>query len=360
MNRSRMRVACTAGVLVVLTAVAACSNSSGGKTASTPSKSALSGVVNVSTWGGVWTDAEKKYWGDPFTQETGVKVNYLASGNSPMAPALLQAQSGKMSLDIVFAENAEVLFSKNLTADFPPDLMAIMKDKLLPTEFSAQLIKIGNTATLIACNPAVMKRCPTNPKEFWDTKNFPGPRAIGGTPDNVMAFALEADGVLPDKLFPMDIDRAIKKLKEIKPQVKVWPGSGAEQQKVLIDKEVGAEILWNGRAFVVKRDNIPALEMYWDGALVASSNGLVVMKDGPNKAAAFAYIKWILEHPENQAKWTEALTYPTPTKELLKLIPANIAAGLPGAHKNVTSTDDKWINENLPAIQKAWQNFLAS
>jgi putative spermidine/putrescine transport system substrate-binding protein len=237
--------------------------------------------------------------------------------------------------------------------------MESLEEYARPDSYSDTLVNMGTTATLIACNPDVMDKCPTNPEEFWDVENFPGPRAIVNQSYGAMAFALQADGVPQDEIYPMDIDRAIEKLEEIKPSVKVWPSSGAEQQQVLIDKEVGAAIMWNGRAFVVKRDNIPNLEMHWDGSIRSDADGLVVMKDAPNKEAAFEYIKWIVEHPENQAKWTEALTYPTPAKDLYDLLPAEIAAALPGEHEENMPQDDQWIVENTTELQKAWQSFLA-
>jgi putative spermidine/putrescine transport system substrate-binding protein len=275
-----------------------------------------------------------------------------------MAPALLQAQSGNVKLDVVDAENAEVLRSKNLLADFPADLQKTLAETSRPGTFKPYVVNFGSTATVIACNPKVMKKCPTTPAEFWDVENFPGPRAIVNQSYVAMQFALEADGVSPDQVFPMDMDRAVAKLKEIKPHVKVWPSSGAEQQQVLIDKEVGAAIMWNGRAFVVQRDNIPELKLFWDGSVVSGSDGLVVLKDAPNQDAAYAYLKWIAEHAQNQANWTKALTYPTPTKELLNLVPKEIADALPAAHE-VNKQDDKWISDNTTQLQKAWQGFLA-
>jgi putative spermidine/putrescine transport system substrate-binding protein len=353
MMRSRKVVVAAVGALTCLAVVGCGAESSAG------SDGKASGTINVSTWGGVWTDAEKEFLGDPFTEETGIKVNYQVSGNSPMAPALLQAQSGNMSLDVVFAENAEVLRSKDLLAEFPEDLMASLEKHARPDAFKNYLVNMGTTATIIACNPSVMEKCPTNPEEFWDVKNFPGPRAILNQSYSAMAFALQADGVAQDEVFPMDIDRAVAKLEEIRPAVKVWPSSGSEQQQVLIDKEVGAAIMWNGRAFVVQRDNIPELQMHWSGSIRSDADGLVVMADAPNQAAAFEYIKWIVEHPKNQAQWTEALSYPTPANTLYDLLSDDIADALPGSHKENMAEDDKWINENTAALQKAWQAFLA-
>ncbi len=55
--------------------------------------------------------------------------------------------------------------------------------------------------------------------DFFDTAKFPGPRSLPDTGDRewwVPLAALLADGVAPDKAFPMDIDRAYKKLDALK------------------------------------------------------------------------------------------------------------------------------------------------
>lgn len=52
---------------------------------------------------------------------------------------------------------------------------------------------------------------------------FPGGRAFPNLDDpwRVMAAALLADGVGRDKLFPLDVDRALRKLDEIRPAVSI-------------------------------------------------------------------------------------------------------------------------------------------
>jgi putative spermidine/putrescine transport system substrate-binding protein len=327
----------------------------GGEAAGKPS-----GTVAVSSWGGSWTEAEVEHIGDPFTKDTGIKVEYKVTGESPTAPALLQAQSGNVQLDVVNSENAELLRSKGLLAQWPPEIMQLLEETAAPDAYKNDLMAFGNTANVIVCNPKVMKKCPTTAQEFWDVKGFPGRRAIMDQAEAALAFALVADGVPNDEVYPLDIDRAIAKLEEIKPDIRVWPSSGDEQQQVLINEEVGAAIMWNGRAWGVKTENLPDLEMYWGGAQVSYGSGLVVMKDAPNQDAAFEYIKWILEHPENQAKWSEALTYMTPTKQLNDLVDPEVAAALPSAHEEeVIVEDDEWLVEHNEEIQKAWQEFLA-
>ena len=77
------------------------------------------GPVAVSSWGGSWTEAEQEHIGDPFTQETGIEVEYKVTGESPTSPALLQAQSGNVQLDVINSENAELLRSTSLPTGSP-------------------------------------------------------------------------------------------------------------------------------------------------------------------------------------------------------------------------------------------------
>lgn len=317
----------------------------------------ISGEITVASWGGAWTDAEKKFFGDPFTEETGVTVNYEASGNTPIATVLLQAESGDIATDVVNADNPEALNSEGLLAEFPPEMMQALEETSQPTSISPHALGLGQTSVIIACNPDVAEKCPTTPAEFWDVEGFPGDRAVAvGLPHPVLAFALIADGVPPDQVYPMDIDRAIAKLEEIKDDVKIWTPSLEQVQQALIDGEVGIAFVPNGIAYQTLQ-TVPGLELYWDGAMM-TNDGLVVMDGGPNKAAALAYVQWIAEHPEAQAGFTEATGYPTPAKDLETLISPELWDVMPFAHDAVPE-DSAWLVENMDAVQKAFQEFLA-
>jgi putative spermidine/putrescine transport system substrate-binding protein len=348
------------GALLVL--AAACGGGSGKTAAATASAGSGSSAVKdkqlvITSWGGVWTDNEKRLFFDPFEKDTGIKVQVVVNGSSPMAPALLQAQQGRVAIDISETENAYILKNKGYLQQFPQELMDVFKGAFRSNAYNDYVVNLGQTATLLVCNPAVMKKCPQTPAEFFDVKNFPGPRAINNTNYSSMAFALLADGVPADKLIPLDIPRAMKKLQSIKSSIAVWPSSGSQQQQVLIDKEVGAAYMWNGRAFVVKSKNIPNLQLIWNGSQTTNGDGYAILKDAPHKQAAYEFFRWLAAHPEAQAEWTKALTYPTPTNQLDSLIPAEISAALPVA-AHATILDSQWLAQHQGEMQKAWQGFL--
>ena len=84
--------------------------------------------------------------------------------------------------------------------------------------------------------------------DFWDVKKFPGPRCMYDRSFTCLAFALLADGVPADKLYPMDIDRAFRKMSELKPHIKVWWREGSQSQQLIRDGEVDMIAMWSARA----------------------------------------------------------------------------------------------------------------
>jgi putative spermidine/putrescine transport system substrate-binding protein len=348
---------------VTLVAMASASSVMAGKSTNAasgaPDLSSFKGrTLVVTSWGGVWTQLEQKNLYKPFEKATGVKVKIVINGSDPAIPAILQAQQGHQGIDLAEPLNPAELTLKHLASTFPSWLMTTFKQTLSPGRYSSQTFDAGNTATVIACNPAVMKKCPTTPAQFWDVKNFPGPRAIVNDPNEAMPMALEAAGVSPKKLFPLDINNAITRLKKIKPDISVWPSSGSQQQQVLIDKQVGAEIMWNGRAFVVKQQNIPNLQISWKGSLLPEPNGYVVPVGAPDADVAYAYLYWLALHPKNQAAWTTGISYPMPTKELGKLVPKSVAEALPLGNRITAFTDNTWFAQHQTDIEHAWQSYL--
>lgn len=367
-----MKIKKKTGICVLIAgvmALAACGGSSGGGSGSGGSGDKLSKVpaldslkgrkLVISTWGGVWTDTTKKYLTDPFAKDTGVNVQFVVNGNDTVAPALLQVQNHNVQIDLIDGGAVAPLVINNAAQKFPADLKATLTAASSSGDVTDYVWGgYGTTATMIACNPKVVQKCPTNAKEFWDTTNFPGPRAISSVPESAMAFALLADGVQAGQMDSLDIDRAIKKLKEIKPHVKVWTTSGSQQQQVISDGEVGIEYMWNGRAYVVKSTTVKDLVMNWgDSTYQADSEGFAIPKGAPNADVAFAFLSWVAAHPQNQAQWTNVLTYPTPTKDLATLVTPQVAAALPSADRT-TNLNGIWLAQHSADIKKAWQQFL--
>jgi spermidine/putrescine-binding protein len=315
--------------------------------------------LNVISWGGVWTEASRVNFFEPFEKETGVKVNIIPATGDFDAMVRLQADQGALQIDLLDGGSASLLRHDGYIEPFPPELIASLKEQSREGMVREDVLSYGSTATAIVCNPDLVAKCPTNANEFWDVEGFPGTRAISGNSTAPLYLGALAAGADRKKLMPLDIEAAVAKLEEIRPHIKVWPESGAQQEQVLVDREVGIAYIWNGRAHVVKRDVLPNLQIYWDSATLGNDTGWVVPKGAPNADVAFAFLDWFGRQHEGQAAWTTALTYPTPSKELADRIAPEIAGSLP-VGKDVVIVDGALLAEQAKAMRAAWQKFITA
>lgn len=354
-------LALTGSVVMILTACGSSSSPASSSSGPLTPAQTKGRTLTIAGWGGAWTDATKAF-ANHFAQEYGVTIQY-PSFDDPEITLQTQEQAGSVQMDVVDSASW-ISYKKGILAPFPQYLTDTVKANVDPVCVSSTFIGCyGATAEVIACNPAIISKCPTNAKEFWDVQNFPGPRAVDGvTPDAALLFGELADGMDKTKLYPIDINRAINSLKKLKPHVQVWTTSGGQMQQVLVNKEVGIEFAWNGRIFTTKKHQIPDLKVSWDDSMVSnpSQGGLAVAKGSPNADLAFTFLNWWVQQAQYQADWTSALTYPTPNKKVNSLLSQDVLAAMPFApnHTQPILEDAEWTYEHQTEEEKAFQTFL--
>ncbi|NCX58042.1 MAG: extracellular solute-binding protein, partial [Rhodobacteraceae bacterium] len=79
--------------------------------------------------------------------------------------------------------------------------------------------------------------------DFYDVEKFPGTRAMRNKVDGQLETALLADGVPKEKVYEVldseeGIERALNKIRSIKPHIAVWWSSGAQHAQLMKDGEV--------------------------------------------------------------------------------------------------------------------------
>jgi len=311
-------------------------------------------------WGGLQSETTLKNFVKPFEDATGVQVTMIAAGGGFAAKVAAQADAKNVQWDMIDGPGAEgdILATMNLLEPFPASLMSALAPLVRPDQLvEPWRLRYGQAPYLIACNPAVMKKCPSNPRELWDTENFPGPRGILlSTPFAILTISEEAAGVPRDKLFPIDVPLAIGNLRKLKPSVKVWAVNQSQGQQVLADGEVGVEIISNGRANDLKKE-LPDLKISWDGAAV-NPDGWVVPKGAANADVAFAFILWAAQHPENQAAWTTTMHNLTPAKDLAKYLSPEVYATTALAHDPIDVPHEVVVNQR-DEIKAAMEKLLS-
>jgi putative spermidine/putrescine transport system substrate-binding protein len=175
-----------------------------------------------------------------------------------------------------------------------------------------------------------------------------------------LAFALLADGVPTDKLYPLDLDRAFKKLDELKPHIKTWWRDGSQSQQLIRDGEVDMIAMWSARAIDLIEDKVP-IEIVWNQAEIYYAN-LLIPKGDPRAKDAWAFCNFVAT-AKPQAEFAMMLPYGPAnpgaralmTEARLRQTPA-----WPEHEKIAFRHDAAWIAPRLAQIRERWTQWLAT
>jgi putative spermidine/putrescine transport system substrate-binding protein len=324
----------------------------------------LSGELVIASWGGL-SDEVSDLFASGFEEATGVTVRFEPVPGQQVAGMQAQAEAGNVQWDIGDAlggDAAAALVAEDLVAELPEDVAARLEESL-PGAVKPFGINYGSLSNVIACNAAIAEKCPTTPAEFFDVENFPGRRTLWADNAQVaLALALAADGVPYDQIYPMDLDRAFAKLESIKGEIDVLYSSGDQLEQLFRSGEVAMGIAYNGRAFALSTgEGSDDLDMQtsWEGA-VYNPTMLVVYKDSPNPAAAFAYLEWVASHPDVAVEYSETSTYGFPNQAIFDSIDPALGEWLPEnpAHfDRRIELDYDWYQQNKQEVDDRWVEF---
>lgn len=322
-------------------------------------------TLTISSWGGAFQKAQKEAWFGIVEKELDVVIKEDNTGG--IADVRTQVASGKPTWDLTTqgAYTCGILSKEDKLEKFDADTMKALSD--IPTALG----RSDTCAPQIVYSVAIGWRDKAFPgKEppgwgaFWDVKNFPGQRSLRKHPIYALEQALIADGVPMDKLYPIDIERAFKKLEQLKPHVLVWWSSGAQSAQVLKDGEVDMVGAWNGR--------IQALEGEAEGKggkikttfneQIIVSDSWMIPKGAPNKDLAMKAIA-IMSRPEVNARISLFINYaPSNTKSYeTGVIPKEKMPGLPNSPENFKKgfvQDVGWWVANGDEMVKRFDAFL--
>lgn len=296
-------------LIVAVLLIAGCSSNS-------PSSSSGPGQLTVLVNAGTYSRAQLAAYLQPFSNETGIKLNLVTPPSSNFVPQIqAQEASGQVLWDLV--TGAPSVAAAN------PTLFETIDKSIVQTSDLVYPGLVGSTyaSTDIEAAPifgystkAFPNGGPKTWADFFDTKNFPGPRGLGNTgigdAATVPAVALLADGVSPANLYPLDLNRAYTKLATIKSSIRAFYTSSTQSQDLIRSGEVVMTTMSDGRCLQLKYTPLPIECVFQQG--FRSGSGYLVLKNAPDKANAMKFINYIYTHPQQQAIFT-SLTYYGPT-----------------------------------------------
>lgn len=326
-------------------------------------------VVLVAS-GGALATAFKENFFDAFTKETGIKVRFVPASDAEMLTKVkAMNDAGKVEWDIVAANLDQIAAFQQYFAPLDCKTMPHAATDGIPGACDGYSVLKQLDGHLLAFStkqfPAGSKQ-PQSWADFWDVKTFPGGRSLPdhGTPWVAIAAALMADGVpAKDIKAPLDVDRAFRKLDQIKPFIKVWWKTGDQSQQIVRDGEVSMIMMYSGRALRSKSQGVP-VDVTWNQAVMAPGRW-TVLKNAPNAKAATMFLDYFLTRPEAHAAFTKQIFYDTANKRSVEFLPANERpnSALYGDNLSKTVQLDyplaEWLGKNHDKLLERWNAWIA-
>jgi len=314
-------------------------------------------TVVFASWGGAYQDAEKSCYCEPFAAATGASVVQDGPMNVAKFRSMIEGGApdwdvADITIDFLYAGSGSNLFEKI-------DTKLVDTSRISPQfvhEYGIGCIvwsyNLGYSTKVFPAG----KPQPQSWADLFDLKKFPGKRTLG---DNVVAtleVALLADGVTPDKLYPLDVERALKKLDTIKSETIFWT-TNSQSQQLFVDGEVGLGLILNGRAYDAANKGAP-IALSWEQN-IQSIDYLVVPHGSRNRDAAMMLIDTMTQ-PDNQAKLANLIAYAPTNPAAFKGVDPKIEPWLSTAPDNVKKgfvINAAFWRDNLKTLQERWNTW---
>jgi putative spermidine/putrescine transport system substrate-binding protein len=342
-----------AGALSVPALLAACASSS--PSAGTAS-AGLSGTAVWADYGGTTHKSRQSVFLDTFTKAKGVQVT-----SATIADALLSKMFDGSSGDYdVFQAGLDDLYAYETHMAQLPSGTAV--NDQVPTD--AQPYCVGSFIVSFAQGYLASNFTgggPTTWADFWDVTKYPGKRAfpgVAGSYDFCFEAALLADGVPAADLYPLDLERAVAKFNQLRPNM-VFYTSYPQIQQLLISGTAKLAFGPHGQYAGLSNQGQPTTTV-WNQAFI-SPNIFLIPAAAKNKANAYALADWFADGAR-QAEFAKLTNYGPGNSSAFSHISAELLAKLPNAPENqkITITpDQKKRSAQRDALANRFAKWLA-
>lgn len=364
MNRSNFQITRIGAAGVAAIAVAL-----GSAAAPAPAWAQGKGHVVVASWGGSFQEDQRKAIFDPFEKETGIEVIEATGPSLAKIRAMVESDNTEWDVSGMVPGDLLVLAEEGLVEKLDYDnYFQDMLDDVAPEVVHPYGIGNFFYTKVIAYSTEAFPGDdhPDSWQDVWDVETYPGPRAIdaGDWVVPPLEYALMADGVAPEDLYPLDIERAYESMSKIKPHVAKFTTASAMAPQMLVDGEavVGAATL--GRV-VRRKDEGAPIDFTWNQGLI-QFDYWIIPKGAPNYENAMKFIEFATR-PEIQAEMVKLQLLGPVNLKAFEHLPEERARLLPSYPENLKkqvflsadwwATSDDSGKSNVVKNQEMWNSW---
>ena len=306
-------------------------------------------------FGGQGQELQAQAWIDPFAEATGADVRQ--DSPSDIAKLVAQVESGNVDWDVVatdpyFPQSGCGEIAEKIDID-----LSALDQRYVTDECSVPVDRF--TYHLVYNEELFGDDPPTGWDAYFDTEKYPGKRGIWSyVGQNQLEFALLADGVAPDDVYPIDIPRAIAKLDTIKDDVVPFDTLAQSVEQVLAD-EVVMSIMVNTRSYAAIAQGAHFTPMWKNN--IQSWDSFIIPKGSKNKEAAEAFLQFLTTETAQQ-NILNVLPF-APTREgsfesgNAELIP--FSPGSDEVEQDAILQDQDYYAEHFEEVNEAYNAWLA-
>jgi len=330
--------------------------------------------ITFTSWTGPYMRSQMLGFVRPYEETTGARVyvEHYAGGINEIRD---QVESANVVWDVVDLTQADSLRAcnegllENLEGVELPDGVdgTNYRDDFVEGALNPCGIGVIVWATVFAYDRGAFGgNPPSSIEDFFDTKTYPGPRAIRNDPTVIMEWALMADGVKREDVYPLletpeGIKQALAKMDAIKPGLLLWE-NGREPVRLLRNGEVVMSSVWATTGAVASREEGANFSIVWDGRVI-ELDLFGIPKGSQNKDAAIDFIRFA-SSSESLAAMARYLPNGPTRRSSLELLSEEVLAQLPNgpayAEKLSIHSDAEWWARNHEVLEEAFDAWVES
>ena len=314
--------------------------------------------LNFLTWGGRFGAGVRAAFSDPFTAATGIEIEDITPFNYGRFVTAMQNNNPE-NFDLAwFSDEVEPARAGALGYLEPLDYSRIPH---APQALASARQEFGAspyvTTYQVGFRTDLWSRTPTSWADFWDVETFPGPRSLGTGVLGVLEAALMADGVAPADLYPLDEERAFRKLDAIKPHIRVFHNTASAQpaRQQLYQGEIAMILSWSSD-FIAQKVAGQPIDVIWNGGFYFSPS-VGIAKGSPYAEQAHAYIDQFFQH-ERLMNFVQAWPTTPVVESLASAMPEEIRArSAAGNLDRMVNLDRAYYLANQERLQERYDTW---
>ncbi|MDQ2682006.1 MAG: extracellular solute-binding protein [Chloroflexota bacterium] len=319
-------------------------------------------TLQVASWGGNIETAQKTAFFDPFSASTGAD---LQVNTADLERLREQIESESVAWDVLTLPAEDALFFAREGLLEPIDFNVVDRTQIIPEVVQQHGDGAAFFSTVIVY-PASRATPPASWADFWtfparESEDEPiAPedlRALRRSPIGTLEFALLADGVAIDKIYPIDLERAFASLDRIRDHVISWYEDGKQPVELIMAEQIGMASAWNVRAWQLGVTT--EIGTQWNGGML-SADIWVVPRGAPNADIAMDFINFCTR-PIPSANFARLVPFGPVNIEAAALLDPARLEEMPTAPENFDSQFIQnwvWWADNGEAITERFEDWL--